>query len=89
MKYALLVIEKPEKPAHDRNQEWLLLLHEIGTAAGNAKGIENLRESFWQIPLHSGLPFLGECIRLADKDKFRWQVLILDDEPSWIHSQPT
>jgi hypothetical protein len=87
MKYALFVIERPEKLDHDKRQEWSCLLQEICSASSKIEGIENLRESFWQIPLQDGLSFLGDCIRATDKLHYRWQVLILDEKPSWIYSK--
>jgi hypothetical protein len=59
------------------------LWHEI-VEQNKTKPEQRIAENIWLIPLHTGLPFLGELAAAAKVHHIPCKLLLFEDVPEWI-----
>ena len=85
MAYAIVHITVPndtaDQQAHD---QWHSLSRKLEAQKKASKGVEELAEGVWQIPLDTNSHVLGLLLQGSSTAGFRCRLLLLEDEPKWI-----
>ena len=90
MKYAIIIIPAPE-PSNERGspyEHWCALQSTLKSNATKAEGVVCISPNVFVFPVDNNVAFLGELIQSAKGRKIPFQMLLLDEAPAWIYSDP-
>jgi hypothetical protein len=77
--YILLTVIIPPFGVDGRYSKWELLKQNLENRLKTSKDIVALSENAWLLPRDSGLPFLAECIALAERYNLEHKNWFLDE----------
>jgi hypothetical protein len=77
--YILLTVTAPPFGDDGRYSKWELLKQTLANTLKTSKDIVELSENAWLLPRDSGLPFLAECIALAQRYNLEYKSWFLDE----------
>jgi hypothetical protein len=83
--YILLSVDVPTAlDEDDKRAKWLTLARRLEPLAKKNTGIVQLGEGVWLLPRDQGMPFVAECMYLAQSNSLKVEARFLsgDDEPS-------